>query len=242
MLVGGWLVLAVAGLAAVVLSPFGLREIDELYGLRWNELANVGQTYEAVAALLAVPTFGGVIISVLMQRREVQIGQEQTALLTQIEVARLAIEYPELIRTDGSVLDDHSVAQGRRYIMMNLSMNKWRSLFDVGRISEAELRLLVGQLFVRTESRDWWTWARDSYRISVRNRRQRRFFAITEEEHARAAAGASAVEAERDRPSGRTRLTRTGVVCLAAAVMGVLSGWLIRRLNMRSAGGRSLDR
>jgi hypothetical protein len=120
---------ALIGLAAVLLSPFALRAIDQVSGLKWVELANIGQTYEAVAALLTVPTFGGVVISLLVQRREVRIGQEQTALLTQIELARIAIENPDLLTVDGSVSTSDSLGRAQRDTLMNLWVSKWHSLF-----------------------------------------------------------------------------------------------------------------
>jgi Family of unknown function (DUF6082) len=153
--VTGWSVIIVLVLAAVLVSPSGLREIDKMPGLNWTELASVGQTYEAVAALLAVPTFGGVIVSLLVQRRDVQAGQEQTALLTQIELARMAIEYPELAGVDGTLPVEYSFDQARAYMMINLSVSKWRSLFGLGHLSEDELRPLRARLFGRAQARAW---------------------------------------------------------------------------------------
>lgn len=230
--VSSWSVIALLGLASVLLSPFGLREIDKVSGLNWVELASVGQTYEAVAALLAVPTFGGVIVSLLVQRRDVQAGQEQTALLTQIELARIAIEHPDLAGADGTLPGRYSIDQAREYTMINLSMSKWRSLFAVGHLGEEELRPLLSRLFGRARARAWWELAGDSYRVGVHGKRER-FFEIAQAEYLRTvSSGSRSIEALRGKgaPRGLDRdLVKTGVVFLGAAATGAISGWLITR-------------
>lgn len=231
-IVSGWSTLLLLGLAVVLLAPFGMREVDKMAGLNWVELASVGQTYEAVAALLAVPTFGGVIISLLLQRREMQAGQEQTALLTQIELARVGMEYPDVAGADGTLPVDYSTDRARQYVMTNLSVSKWRSLFAVGHLNDEELRLLLARLFGRMQAREWWEWAGDSYRVGVRGRRKR-FYEIAQEEYSHATfAGSGPVES----PMGRRAsdgfhrdLVRIGVVCLTAAATGAISGWVITR-------------
>jgi hypothetical protein len=227
-----WSILGIVGLAAVLLAPFGMREIDKISGLNWVELASVGQTYEAVAALLAVPTFGGVVVSLFVQRREVQAGQEQTALLTQIELARIAMEYPDLAGADGTLPEQYSTDLVRQYTMINLSVSKWRSLFGLGHLSEGELRLLLGRIFVRPQARAWWESAGDSYGVGVHGGRKR-FYEIAQEEYSHTAVpGSGKINAPRNRQApgrpGRD-LAKTGVVCLAAAATGAISGWLIAR-------------
>ncbi|MGI5228519.1 DUF6082 family protein [Actinoallomurus sp. CA-142502] len=228
-----WTTAAVVGLAAVLMSPFALRAIDRLPGLDWAGLADVGQTYEAVAALLTVPTFGGVMISLLAQRREVHTGQEQTALLTQIELARIAIENPELITVDGTIASPSSLAQARRDTLMNLWMSKWRSQFGLGNLTERELREILDRFFRQDETREWWRTARDSYRIGVGSRRQRRFAAVAEAEYVRACSSSAGTPSAAHRSPAGSSLVRVGIVWLAAAGAGGVSGWLYGRHRAR---------
>jgi Family of unknown function (DUF6082) len=230
-----WVIAALAALAAVLMSPFALRAIERLPGLNWSRLANVGQTYEAVAALLAVPTFGGVMISLLVQRREVHTGQEQTALLTQIELARIAIEHPDLMTVDGTVSDRITRGQARRNTMMNLWMSKWRSLFGLGGLTEQELRALLARFFQRDEAREWWALARESYRVGVGSGRQRRFAAIADEEYLRVLPHESGRLDSGSPSAAGSRLATTGVICLAAAGVGTVTGWLLNRRRSRSS-------
>ena len=227
-----WSAVLLLGFAAVLVSPFGLREIERVPGLNWDRLANVGQTYEAVAALLAVPTFGGVVISLLVQRRDVQAGQEQTALLTQIELVRLAVEYPSLAGADGTLPEQYSIDQAREYMMINLSVSKWRSLFGVGHLSAEEVRLLLSRLFKRAQARAWWELAGESYGVGVRGLRKR-FYEIAQAEWSRArrSGSANAEAARARRASGRLDrdMVKAGSLLLGAAATGVISGWLITR-------------
>jgi hypothetical protein len=227
-----WAVLPVLGLVGVVFAPFGLREVGKILGLDWGELANIGQTYDAVATFLAVPTFGGVIASLFAQNRQLRAGQEQTALLTQIELVRLGIEHPDLAGADGTLSEGFSAERKRQYMMFNLFVSKWRSSFSVGELNEDEVRLLVGRLFGRALAREWWGYAGDSYRVGVHGRR-RRFYEIVQDEYARPRFSGSA---QNRRPRRRNalsgpsrRLGGAGLLCLAAATAGVLSGWMAAR-------------
>ncbi|WP_329234481.1 DUF6082 family protein [Actinoallomurus sp. NBC_01490] len=228
-----WIMAGVVGLAAVLMSPFALRAIDQVTGLNWLELADVGQTYEAVAALLTVPTFGGVVISLLVQRREVHTGQEQTALLTQIELARIAIENPDLLAVDGSTSASESLGRARRDTLMNLWMSKWRSLFALGNLTERELREILSRFFRGGDAREWWRTARDSYRIGVGSRRQRRFGKIADEQYVHASSMHIGTPNTEHTVSTSLNPVRAGAVCLIAAVLGGASGWFLRRHHAR---------
>ncbi|MGH3375057.1 MAG: DUF6082 family protein [Actinoallomurus sp.] len=233
----GWSAVILAGIVAVFLAPFAMRKIHDLPGLNWAELANVGQTYEAVAAVLAVPTFAGVVVSLLSQRREVHTGQVQTALHTQIELARIAIDHPEALEIDGTVSSGHSVAQARQYVLVNLWVSQWRSLYALGHLTDQELRLVLARMFTRAQARAWWSDARASYRTGVRDRRERRFFEIAENEYSRAACSSPVGGVPSGTPgSVRSRAgigrAKAGAACLAAAAVGGISGWLITRSRL----------
>lgn len=228
--VAGWTAIISVGLAAVILALFGMREIYDLPGLDWAALADVGQTYEVVAALLSVPTFAGVIFSLIAQRREIHTSQVQTALQTQIELARIAIDHPETIEADGTISPGYPVTQARQYVLVNLWMSQWRSMHSVGRLTDEELRVLLARIFGRAQAREWWADARHSYRTGSRH--GRRFFEIADEEFSRAAHFRPPGKPENSvgspsRPAARVGVA--GVACLAGMAVGAMSGWLIAR-------------
>jgi hypothetical protein len=191
---------------------------------------SVGQAYEAVAVLVAVPTFGGVIASLVVRCRDEQAGREQTASLTQIERARIAIEYQDLAGADGT-LPRSTRSSKCAYMMINLSVCKWRSLFGLGHLSDGGSGYFFpGSSGVRGRvpggSR------LESHRVGVRGRR-RRFFEIAHAEYSPAVSRDSRdAEAPKGRSvlPGRDRdLVKAGIVLLGAAATGAISGRQINR-------------
>jgi Family of unknown function (DUF6082) len=83
-----------ASIALVVASPIGLKWIAEIPGMNWANLSNVGQTYGAISALLTAPTFGGVVISLLYQARDVKISREQASRTFHHELLKMEMEDP----------------------------------------------------------------------------------------------------------------------------------------------------
>src|SRR5271155_2186177 len=98
----GTIIAAIAFMALIVLSPFGLRMLATSFGLDWSSLANIGQTYDAVSALITALALGGVVISLLYQARDVGAARSQAIRTFQFELIRMELEDDDLLWASGA--------------------------------------------------------------------------------------------------------------------------------------------
>jgi hypothetical protein len=130
--------LALLSLVLVILSPFGLGAIGTVSNANWVRLANIGQTYGAVSALLAALALGGVAISIFSQIREARHGRWEAGRARHFEIMRLAIEdpfYRQVFSLPG-VPEDKAKLVG--YI--NLLFEYWSMMWEFGDLPEELLR------------------------------------------------------------------------------------------------------
>src|SRR3954452_12211850 len=69
--------------------------------ISWSELSDVGQAYGGLAAILATLSLGAVAISVFLQARETRTAQEHGARLLHLELVRMSLDDPTLLRKSG---------------------------------------------------------------------------------------------------------------------------------------------
>lgn len=136
-----------------------------------------GDVATVVSILISSIALAGVIVSLLLQIRQLRTSQVEVFRTLQIEIARMAFERPEIIVDPADpVRADPSTFQ--RHVYLNLTVMYWRAAFMLGSLNEAALRNDVAALF-RVRSRcDWWAMARASYALlsGSKGSRSRRFF------------------------------------------------------------------
>ncbi|MEU4695392.1 DUF6082 family protein [Actinoplanes sp. NPDC023714] len=192
-------------------------------GLPWPRLAEVGEAFGGISALLSAMALSGVVASLLFQQRQIrqQIadidGQHHMELLT------LAINNPELIE----VLD-REAARGphsRQEIYANLTMMYWLRLWELGEIEDDELRNMTFRMFQSDVTRRWWGRVADAW-IGTRARpRRRRFIATVSDEMRKAerearrrpdAGGGDPVPRPRRHSARPAVLATAGIAAMAA--------------------------
>lgn len=171
----------------VLLSPLGLRWLGTVHGFNWRRLANIGQAYDAVAALITALALGGVTAALFVQIREVRISQEQAARTLHIEMTRMAIENSDLYPILGT---GKAGAQGARlHTYLNLWIAYWLSLYRLGYLNDLEVRICVTeQIFRYAAGRDMWKMNRQGYAAGATDRRTRQFWRIVDSEYLRSIA------------------------------------------------------
>lgn len=184
--------------------------------LPWDRLANIGDAYGGVSALLSGLALCGVGGSLIYQQR--QVRQELAGLDRQqhMELLKLAIDNPELI----SVLDGDAPRRtdARAEIYANSTMMYWLAIWELGEIDEQELRGMASAMFRSNLTREWWQQFGGQW-IGTRNRPGRvRFLEVVSEECA-AAASVGATVPERPAPQRAWGLLAIGVAGLAGGVV-----------------------
>ncbi|MFI1994841.1 DUF6082 family protein [Actinoplanes sp. NPDC020271] len=218
----------VALVAVLTLAVPLLMMLLSVTALPWARLADVGDAFGGVSAVLSALALSGVGASLLFQQR--QIRQELADLDRQqhMELLKLAIEHPELIE----VLDSETAAttHPRHEIYANLTMMYWLAIWQLGEIDDAELHGMARSMFRSDISRQWWSRVGSEW-IGTRLRPERhRFLEIITREHEAAAA----CDPPTTRPRPATRGVGHALPWLIALTGGIVLGGLYRRRN-RSA-------
>jgi len=146
------LILVSAGLIAV--SPAGLNLFSRAHGVDWVKLSSIGQTYGAVSALISGIALTGVVISLMLQSRALNLAREQAFRTYHFDLLRFAIENPFFISSWGYIPDEESSLEDvRKAGYTNMIVSFWSTGYVTGWLDEREVR------FART--------AEDEYRRAV---------------------------------------------------------------------------
>ncbi|MEV6033978.1 DUF6082 family protein [Nonomuraea sp. NPDC052116] len=225
-----------AGLAVLVVllaSPFALGRLAGATGVDWASLADVGDAYGSVVALLTAVSLLVLAVSVAFQARTARISSETAVRMLHMEMMRFTIEDPSLLQMEGAEWDGTAEAseEMRRWAFVNMQLGLYRSFHALKELPTAELRMAMAARFRSRMGRDHWEHNQAWFRASERNRHDRRFNEIVEEEYQRAVQAGEAV-AERSRVS-RGGLPRELVVGGVAAVVAVGVGVLLGKRRGR---------
>ncbi|WP_432924258.1 DUF6082 family protein [Microbispora sp. CA-135349] len=162
----------------------------------WPLLAEVGQTYDAAAALLTALALLGVVGSLIMQAREMHIARMEGHRANHMELLRMAIDDPVYQRAWATSLPEFTQDHIRQHLYINLVMSFWSINFDLGTIFDSELQYQASALFQGEAGRRYWEVARLIRQREARGR-QRRFVQIVDDEYRKAIdAGPAAISAD----------------------------------------------
>jgi hypothetical protein len=81
----------IIGLLVVFMSPLILVGVGELLRLDWTRVTAIGQSYTGISAILSAFALMGVVHSINLQSRQVDITRSQAVRAMQFELLRLAM-------------------------------------------------------------------------------------------------------------------------------------------------------
>jgi hypothetical protein len=145
----------------------------------WSDLANIGQAYGTVSALLSAFALIGVVGSLVLQRRQMQATRQYETKKMHLDLVRMAVENPLLLSVEGDVDPD-----GQVKAYANLLVSHWALAWDVRAMTGRSVRANAARLFNQQVVRDWWRDFGNSYATSAE---RRGFVKIMDEEYVRAA-------------------------------------------------------
>jgi Family of unknown function (DUF6082) len=176
--------LMIALISLVLASPLAVRWIS---GSRenWGILSDVGQTYGFAAALLSGLAFLGIAISIFYQGRQITVSQLQATRMLQLELLKLAYEHPDLQESWSRSLDV-PYPEWRKRTYMNLIFMYLRMGYVMHETTDASLNRAMANRFKTQMGREYWSGARLAFAVGARNRRDRNFFRITDQEYNKA--------------------------------------------------------
>jgi hypothetical protein len=136
----------------ILLSPLLMRKAVGR-GEDWINLSNVGQAYGGVSAILSGLAFCGIACSIFLQWRQNRLTQLTASRERQFELVKLAMADPDLMfqREEGETVQAHT-----QKMYYNLWVSHWAMLWELGGITESELRPNFSVLFRNESAREWW--------------------------------------------------------------------------------------
>jgi hypothetical protein len=232
-------------LAAVIFSPFGLRALANSSDLNWARLSNVGQTYGAISALITALAFGGVVISLWYQAREVSATRAQAISSFQFDLLRMELEDEGHMWASGAPWGYAIPADYRglrQHVFVHMWLSFWQSQFVLKEMSGESVRGAAKELFYGKAGREYWNNVRQS-RLEVNKGRDLQYLQIVDEEYWKALKNGPPVTPEGGSAQQIGKLgimkrdrRRIAASCAAVAAVGALAGHLINKGHKSSAG------
>jgi uncharacterized protein DUF6082 len=174
------LLLVIVSMGMVVLSPLALRALDTRDDTDWERLSSIGQTYGAVSAIVAAIALLGVMISLVIQSREIREARKNARRSHHVELMRMAMDDPGYMECWGPYLTESFVAE-RQYTYVNLVVAHWYSEYDIGELSDPLLRATAASVLASAPGRRYWQNTGTFWRDNYSGRRARRFHQVLDE-------------------------------------------------------------
>jgi Family of unknown function (DUF6082) len=235
------LLAAASVLVLVVASPLALEGLGSLHRLNWVQLSYIGQTYGAASALLAGLALVGVVGSIVLQTRAINAGLAQDSRQHHAHLVEMALTDPVYQRAWGRDPASFAPDSYRQRVYLNLIFSYWQRDYRINGIQEGELRSYLVQVFRGEAARLWWDDTGQSRRASAKNRRDKRFCLVVDEEFQKAISSGPPVvlalewtspnRAEDRLATGS--LLKVGVVVMTGAIGGVVFRCICRKAALR---------
>lgn len=177
-LIGGVLLAAVAFLVG---TPYLFLAIARLRANDWTMFSNEGQAYGGIAAVFGMLALLGVAASLVLQSHETAISRELAQRNVHTELLSKALDDPALLACWGPTLDGDEV--DRQHIYTNMIAQFWRSMFEIGKVTDNQLHGLAAQMFGGEPGRRYWSVARAFQKTYYASDIDAKFFEIMEHEY-----------------------------------------------------------
>jgi hypothetical protein len=207
--------------AFLIGTPFLLLAIGHVRHNDWTRFSNEGQAYGGIAAVFGMLALLGVAVSLVLQSRDAAANRELAQRTIQADLLSRALNDRELLACWGPSLhgDDQ---QDRQHIYTNLIVSFWRSMFEIGKITDDQLRVLSARMFAGAPGRRYWTIAGPHQESHYVTDRDRKFVQILDQEHVKASVGT--YTAESPKSEGSRSAMAGDHSTIAALSLGIVGG------------------
>lgn len=208
---------ALIGVSAVIASPFALNSLSNAQA-NWTRLSNIGQTYGAISALLAAVGLSGVAISIVIQIRESRNTRLYATHSRHYDLYRAALDDPALMEVSHSISQIPSLEKRKQAVYINLQLQFWLMLWEIGSLPEATLHGYASDLFGTEPGREYWkNFGASRKSLDTGAHGEGRFLQIVNEEYKRLG------EPDHDLPEQVTIVNRKSAI-VAGALAGLVTG------------------
>jgi hypothetical protein len=237
LLVAAAVLLAVA--AFLIGTPFLLLAVGLVHHNDWTRFSNEGQAYGGIAAVLGMLALVGVAASLVLQSREAAASRELAQRTIHADLISKALDDPALRACWGPSRHGND-EQERQHLYTNLIVSFWRSMFEIGKITEDQLHALSARMFANAPGRKYWSIAGPHQITRYVTERDRKFAEILDQEHT----NAGTAVAELPNPQRLEHASADDRSTRAAFALGTVAGMVLwaalaaaRRRNIRVSSG-----
>lgn len=150
---------------------------------RFRVASSGGIVIAVLSIIISSIALLGVAYGLTLQALQLRANQLQVSRSAQFEIVKLVIDNPELI--SGAIdPSDHELVT-RAGAFLNCRIKQLELSYSVKATSAAGVRLQARLLFSGTYPIEWWSMARGVYASEAATRRERRFFALVDNEYMR---------------------------------------------------------
>jgi hypothetical protein len=181
---GAALALGIAILTVV--SPLLLPVLGRL-PLDWAELANVGQAYGLASALLGGIALVGVSASLFIQTRQHYSGAMFALRQQHMDLVKICLDRPSLAGCWGDETASQAGLPIEQSLYINLILTHWEMCWDMGLLTDEQVRLYLSSFFTGQAARLFWGQQRGARLVTGEQRRIRQWLILLDREYERSA-------------------------------------------------------
>jgi hypothetical protein len=150
-----------------------------------------------LSTLISSIALVGVALSLYLQGGQLRSSQTQATTAAHIELMKFGLQYPTIA---GDLVGVQNSDEFVRGVALNWHFSFLQASYSNKTITDKHLRHIVGLLFSTDFARNWWTMVGHSYSDAATSRRDKRFFAIVNEEFQRTKLASEITNAEINMP------------------------------------------
>jgi hypothetical protein len=136
-----------------------------------------------IATLISSIALVGVAVGLILQARQLRISQIQAVRSLNLELIKVAIDNPTLMPTATGMRIDPS--ERDRAAFLNLQMTQMYVGYSLKVMPKGSIIYSAQRIFETEFARAWWEFARKSYEVSSRTKREREFVTLVDAEFQR---------------------------------------------------------
>jgi Family of unknown function (DUF6082) len=249
--VGRWpLIVATALIIAAAFlfgTPFVLLAISHIRPKDWAQFSNEGQAYGGIAAAFGMLALIGVVASLVLQSRESAANRAAFQRSIHNDLMSKALD-DEALRACWGRTHFKDSEQERQHIYTNLIFSFWHSMFEIGKLTDHDLRDVTSRIFNGAPGRRYWSISGPHMiRFHSSSRRDARFVEIVEQEYRKAlgrerSLGSERAALERPRRGPADHRSTIRALILGTATGALVSAFMAKARALSRSSGNSKSR
>ncbi|MFI6360641.1 DUF6082 family protein [Streptomyces sp. NPDC050743] len=136
-------------------------------------------TIAIISELISSIALVGVVITLLLESRQLRTSQLQASRVLQAELIRLAMDYPDIASVMGLGISSEGY---RKYAFLSLLLDSREMSYSLETMSTRAIQCQARILFNSDYSRTWWVAVREPWNDAATTKNEREFFALIDGE------------------------------------------------------------